>query len=217
MPEPATRSGRGAADRLPSPYWCIILTVDMETVVIYEEVAPQWQQSRGEANDDLGRRFRSQAGEGLVVDLGCGPGRYLDQIGGPVVGLDVSAAMLALARRRGHSLARADLESLPFGDGVFAAAFARHSYLHVPKERVPSALVELRRVLRLGALLMLSLIEGDYEGHDLPGDDFPGRYFAFWTAAELGDKLTGAGFVDIGVERVPRARGEGDLLATARR
>ena len=85
----------------------------MATVAIYEEAAAQWQLSRGEANDDLGRRFRSQAGDGLVVDLGCGPGRYLHQIGGPVVGLDVSGAMLALARRRCHSLARADLESLP--------------------------------------------------------------------------------------------------------
>ncbi len=180
--------------------------MDTATAAIYEEVAPQWQQSRGEANDDFGWGFRSQAGEGLVVDLGCGPGRYLAQIGGPVVGLDVCTAMLTLARRCGYSLIRADLESLPFGDGVFGGAFARHSYLHVPKGRVPSALVELRRVLHPGALLKLSLIDGDYEGHDLPGDDFPGRYFAFWTAAELGDALTGAGFVEIGVERVPLAR-----------
>jgi hypothetical protein len=63
---------------------------------------------------------------------------------------------------------------------------------------------------------MLSLIEGDYEGHDLPGDDFPGHYFAFWTAAELGDALAGAGFVDVAVDRVLRARGEADVLATAR-
>lgn len=96
-------------------------------------------------------------------------------------------------------------------------AFARHSYLHLPKERMPVALGELRRVLWPGAVLALSLIEGDYEGHDLPGDDFPGRYFAFWTAAELHDALAGAGFVDIAVERVPRAHGEADLLATARR
>ena len=44
----------------------------------------------------------------------------------------------------------------------------------------------------------------------------PGRYFAFWTAAELHDALAGAGFVDIAVEHVPRARGEADLLATAK-
>jgi SAM-dependent methyltransferase len=191
--------------------------VDTATVAIYEDVAPQWQQSRGEANDDLGRGFRSQAGEGLVVDLGCGPGRYLAQIGSLVVGIDVCAAMLALARVRDHRLARTDLESLPFADAVFAGTFARHSYLHLPKERVPAPLVELRRVLRPGALLMLSLIDSDYEGHDLPGDDFPGRYFALWTAAELGGALTGAGFADVAVERVPRARGEADLLATARR
>ncbi len=35
-----------------------------------------------------------------------------------------------------------DLESLPFLDGSLAGAFARHSYLHVPKERVGYALAE---------------------------------------------------------------------------
>lgn len=191
--------------------------MDRATAAIYEEVAPQWQSSRGEANDDLGRRFRSQAGAGLVVDVGCGPGRYLGQIGGPVVGLDVCGSMLALAQPHGQPLARADLESLPFADRSFAGAFARHSYLHVPRQRVPRALIELKRVLQTDGFVMLSLIEGYYEGRDLPGDDFPGRYFAFWTAAELADALTGAGFVNVVVERVPRARNEGDLLATARR
>lgn len=192
-------------------------TVDAATVAIYEEAAPRWQQSRGEAGNDLGRRFRSQAGDGLVVDLGCGPGRYLDQIGGPVVGLDVCGAMLALARPRGHPLARADLESLPFGDGfsparsptILTSMFSKSAY------RSPSS--NCGGVLASGAFLMLSLIEGDYVGHDLPGDDFPGRYFALRTAAELHDALAGAGFIDVAVERVPRSRGEADLLATAKR
>lgn len=195
----------------------IMAAMDAATAAIYEEAAPRWQQSRGAASDELGRRFRSQAGDGLVVDLGCGPGRYLDQIGAQVVGVDVCWAMLALARSRGRPLARADLESLPFGNGVFSGAFARHSYLHVPKQGTPRAFSELKRVLRPGGFLMLSLIEGDYEGHNLRGDDFPGRYFALWTIAELRDALGGAGFVDIAVERVPRPRGEADLLATAGR
>jgi hypothetical protein len=75
-------------------------TVDATTVAIYEEAAPQWQRSRGEARDGLGRSFRSLAGDDLVVNLGCEPGWYLDQIGGPVVGIDVCGAMLALARPR---------------------------------------------------------------------------------------------------------------------
>jgi SAM-dependent methyltransferase len=191
--------------------------VDAATVAIYEKAAFRWQHSRGTANDDLGRRFRSQAGDGLVVDLGCGPGRYLDQIGGDVVGLDVSGAMLALARSLRHPLARADLESLPFGNGVFSGAFARHSYLHLPKQSMTAALRELNRVLRPRGFLMLSLIEGEYEGHGLPRDDFPGRYFAFWNVAELRDALAGAGFADIAVERFAQPHGEADLIATASR
>lgn len=63
---------------------------------------------------------------------------------------------------------------------------------------------------------MLSLIEGDYEGEDLPDDDFPGRYFALWRPSELAAALSGAGFTDVSVERIPRQGDEADLLATAR-
>ena len=167
------------------------------------------------ATDDLGRRFRQQAGDGLVVDLGCGPGRYLPQISAPVVAVDVSRSMLTLASRHGQPMAQADLESLPFATGAFAGAFARHSYLHVPKGRVVSALADLRRVLAPGGFLMLSLIEGDYEGDRLAEDDFPGRYFALWARPGVQEALTAAGFAEVTVERVRRQRGEADLLATA--
>jgi SAM-dependent methyltransferase len=185
------------------------------TAAIYDGAAQRWQASRGVANDDLGRRFREQAGGGLVVDLGCGPGRYLSQISAPVVAVDVSRSMLSLARRHGHPLAQADLESLPFAAGAFAGAFARHSYLHVPKGRAVSALADLRRVLAPGGFLMLSLIEGDYEGDRLADDEFPGRYFALWARPDLRDALTAAGFAEVTVERLERPRGEADLLATA--
>ncbi len=186
------------------------------TAAIYDGAARRWQESRGVANDDLGRRLRAQAGGGLVVDVGCGPGRYLLQLAAPVVAVDVSRSMLTLASRHGHPLAQADLESLPFAAGAFVGAFARHSYLHVPKGRVVSALADLRRVLAPGGVLMLSLIEGDYEGDHLAEDEFPGRYFALWAGPDLRDALTAAGFDEVTVERVPRQRGEADLLATAR-
>jgi SAM-dependent methyltransferase len=191
--------------------------VHAPTATIYDGIAPSWQASRGAATDDLGRRFREQVGEGLVADLGCGPGRYLDQLGSPVLAVDVSRSMLSLASGYGHPRAQADLESLPLAEGTFAGAFARHSYLHLPKARIAHAFAELRRALAPGGLVLLSLVEGDYEGEALPGDDFPGRYFAFWEQRELGAALMAAGFGDISVQRVSRFRGESDLVATARR
>jgi SAM-dependent methyltransferase len=191
--------------------------VHVPTATIYEGIAPAWQASRGEARDGFGRRFREQVGQGLVVDLGCGPGRYLTQLGSPVLALDVSRSMLSLAGRYCHALAQADLESLPFADGVFYGAFARHSYLHLPKTRTPGAFSELRRVLAPGGLVLLSLVEGEYEGDALPEDDFPGRYFAFWRQSDLAAALLAAGFADVNVERVSRPKGEADIVATARR
>jgi SAM-dependent methyltransferase len=191
--------------------------MDRATVDVYEARAAEWLERRGpDAHDDLGRRFREQVGDGLVADLGCGTGRYLTQIGRPVAGLDVTAAMLELAARHGEPLVRGDLERLPFRDGALAGVFARHSYLHLPRERLAFALGEARRVLRPHGLLLLTLIEGDFEGHDLPSDDFPGRYFAFWTAGEVGDLVEGAGFVEVAVERIRRVGSQWDLLVTGR-
>jgi SAM-dependent methyltransferase len=187
------------------------------TVAVYDGMALQWEKARGKAHDDLGRLFRERAGSGLVADLGCGPGRYLPQIAGPVVGVDVSTSMLALAARHGHPVLQADLESLPFADQALAGAFARHSYLHIPRLSMGRALADLRRALSPGGFVMLSLIEGNYEGDALADDDFPGRYFTFWERSHLVATLTSVGFIEVTVDRVARARGQGDLLATARR
>ncbi len=192
--------------------------MDASTVEIYERRANEWIERRGEATDGLGSRFRDLAGGGLVVDLGCGAGRYLSEIAAPVVGMDASASMLGLARRADTPLVRGDLEALPFATGSLAGAFARNAYLHVPKARLGGALAELRRVLRPSGLVFMTMIEGRYEGNELPGDDFAGRYFSCWETAELEALIASAGLrdVSVGVLGRPGARDRG-LLATARR
>lgn len=52
----------------------------------------------------------------MIVDLGCGPGRYLGQLARPVLAVDVSRSMLSLAARYGRPRAQADLESLSFAE-----------------------------------------------------------------------------------------------------
>jgi len=191
--------------------------MDGPTVAIYERVAREWTAARGDPIDDLAARFRHQAGEGLVADLGCGPGRYLTQMDAPAIGVDVTMAMLELAAQRGFPLVRGDLEALPVATGALVAAFGRHSYLHLPKARMSAALAELRRVLRPGGLAMLLLIEGDQEGPSPPGTGFPGRYFSFWSPEEIRALMSRAGFAQSAVERIPWPDGGTDLLVTARR
>jgi TDG/mug DNA glycosylase family protein len=90
---------------------------------------------------------------------------------------------------------QADLEALPIRQGALGGAWARNSYVHIPRPRVPMALGDLHRTLRVGASVALQVINGDSDGGDFGNDDFPGRLFSLWDAPLLRDVLVGAGFV----------------------
>jgi len=107
------------------------------------------------AEDFRLRGLRSRLGPlpGLrVLDLGCGKGRFaarLSDAGASVVGLDLSAAMLAAAR--GLDRVRASARRLPFADSAFHAVVAVEVFEHLTD--LDSVLAEARRVLRPGGLL----------------------------------------------------------------
>lgn len=101
-------------------------------------------------------------GTGPVLDAGCGTGilgEWLAILGlGPVEGLDLSAGMLAVARRRRayERLHQAALGGpLPFADGHFAGIIATGVFTtgHVGAE----ALAELARILRPGGPMVLTV------------------------------------------------------------
>lgn len=89
-----------------------------------------------------------------VLDLGCGKGRFashLKRTGAEVIGLDLSAAMLASAK--GLDRVRASSKRLPFADGTFDAVVAIEVLEHVGE--VGPALDEARRVLGPGGRLAI--------------------------------------------------------------
>jgi arsenite methyltransferase len=105
----------------------------------------------------------AQPGE-RVLDAGCGPGFYvaelLEEVGreGSVVGVDGSAAMLAVAAHRcdGHAnvaFHQADVMSLPVEDASFDRALCVQVLEYV--QDVRAALAEMRRALRPGGRLVV--------------------------------------------------------------
>lgn len=108
-----------------------------------------------------------RTGDETVVDVGCGNGRYLAELGrrghrGRVVGIDLSAGMLEAARQAAPlaQLAVADACLLPIRTGAATLALAMHMLYHVPD--AARAVAELERVLAPGGRMVVVLNDQDH-------------------------------------------------------
>jgi ubiquinone/menaquinone biosynthesis C-methylase UbiE len=107
-----------------------------------------------------------EAGGGPVLDVGCGPGwltRDLASRGLAVSGIDISTAMLRLARTNnpGLGFVAASLTQIPVADGASTGVFCWYVLHHVPDVDLENAVWELARVIRPGGSLMLGGHVGD--------------------------------------------------------
>jgi ubiquinone/menaquinone biosynthesis C-methylase UbiE len=125
-----------------------MVRMERATVDVYERRAADWLARRPARYRDDAVAFSRRCLPGRpAVDLGAGPGSYLADLGRPLVALDAAAAMLELARHGAPDVpvVQADLEALPFRRGALGGGWARASYLHVPRLRLPLALARLRQ------------------------------------------------------------------------
>ena len=149
-------------------------------------------------------------GLGPVCDLGCGPGhvaRYLRELQVNVFGLDLSYAMVEQARRLNPRIEfqQGDMLGLNFEDGALGGIVAFYSIKHIPRDEIANALREMKRVMRLGGLLLLAFHAGEEEIHL---DEWWGRKVSlntfFLRPAEVEAHLEEAGFeIEEVIEREP--------------
>jgi len=159
-----------------------------------------------------GREWLTERADGRVLEVAIGTGRNLPfyPAGVTITGIELSPAMLAIARQRAADLGRdADLregnaEHLPFGDASFDTVVCALSLCTIPAPA--AALGEMRRVLRPGGRLLLL---------DHIGSTWPPVYAAQWlleriTVRTAGEHITrrqlplvkAAGFQIVKTERL---------------
>jgi SAM-dependent methyltransferase len=154
-------------------------------------------------------RFAAKVvGQGLVCDMGCGPGqvaRYLRDAGTIVFGLDLSPGMLEQARTLNPDIPfrEGNMMALDLQDGTLAGIASFYAIAHITKEFLPA--VEMRRVLQPGGLLLLAFHAGDEVLHEV---DFWGKTtsmnFLLLQPLEIGRYLEAAGLaIEEIIEREP--------------
>ena len=152
-----------------------------------------------------------------LLDLGTGTGRMLELLSpraARAVGVDQSAAMLALARAR---IDEAGLRNVSLRQGdIYAAPVERNAYDLVVIHQVlhflddPSrALGEAARALAPGG--RLALVDFDAHDQEFLRDEFAHRRLGF-AVHEVEGYLADAGLANIRSERVPPAAGEAGKL-----
>jgi arsenite methyltransferase len=191
----------------------------MMSQLVFDEDAARKIEALYLIGDALRRRrivreaLGASAGE-RVLDDGCGPGFYclelLEDVGpsGSIVGVDGSAAMLALAARRcaGHDnveLREGDATALPVEDASFDAALSVQVQEYIGD--VAAGLAELHRVLKPGGRVLvfdvdwatLSIHSGDASRTERVLHAWDEHLAHPSLPRTLGPRLRAAGFEDV--------------------
>jgi len=208
--------------------------VNNEQAEFWSQLAPTWLENEdrieqvGALPGELAMDRLGVAPGQRVVDLGCGSGRTTLELAarvgpsGNVVGVDISAEMLARGRERAAGLGNvefvhADVQVYDLGEARFDAAYSRFGVMFFADP--VAAFANVRRALRPGGVLSFVCWQGVFDNEwmlvpgaavagvtgslpPMPGPDEPGP-FALADPGRVHAVLGAAGFGS--VEVVPHA------------
>lgn len=168
------------------------------TIRTYNHIAPEFAARTWNIYlEEPMRRFTAHLPKGAkILDLGCGPGRDVvrfREFGYQTYGADLSVGMLQEATQRigNKGLLNCDMCHLSVSDESFDGVWLCASLLHLSKKQAILALGEIRRIIRKGGALYVSVQLGRGETWT---KQFGERYFSYYQPEELAELVRKAGF-----------------------
>ncbi len=178
-----------------------------DTQASYDRVAVEYAERFKDEMDDkpfdrdcLARLAREVGDLGPVCDMGCGPGqiaRYLHRQGVQTLGVDLSANMVAEAQRLNPEIHfhQGNMLALPDPDNTWGGIAAFYCMIHIPHEQIVEALLEMKRVLKPGGILLATFHIGTETKHLDEWWEKPVNLdFAFYLPSEMEVWLKEAGY-----------------------
>lgn len=170
------------------------MTADPATLSVYDNGAQEYGErfKKYHKSDGLERFIARLPAGGTTLDLGCGVGASaarMRQAGLRVSALDASVGMAAEAQRLfGLTVQVAPFSALT-AEAAYDGVWAMFSLLHAPRSDMPGHLARIATALRGPREFALALKTGTGEARDQLG-----RFYTYYTEAEIRDLLAQAGF-----------------------
>lgn len=149
-----------------------------------------------------------------VLDAGCGNGRdckYINQKGFKVKGIDLSKAMLVIAKKMVPEVdfEVVDITNITYSDNSYDGIISNCSFFHIPVEELPKTLTSFSKILRPNGKLLLILQEG--LGETMIEEPFRKGvyiYMNYFSVKQISDLLLKHGFE---IDRILREESPNDL------
>ncbi|CAK9174246.1 unnamed protein product [Ilex paraguariensis] len=136
---------------------------------VYDAIAPHFSSTRFAKWPKVATFLNSLPPGSLVLDAGCGNGKYLGL--NPncyFIGCDISAPLINICADRGHEVVVADAVNLPYRTGYGDAAISIAVLHHLSTEcRRKKAIDELVRVVKKGGLVLITVWAREQEDSSL--------------------------------------------------
>ncbi len=187
----------------------MLTTEEQETLETYNAIAESWSQTLAdEFWAEEYKKFQTYLPQGNIIDLGCGSGRdsrWFTQNGYEVTGIDISPAMIGLARAANPkaTFLVKSFYDLSFPPESFDGFWCACSLIHIPRAKIGRVLRQIKQLLKKSAVGFVAVKEGQGEKITQWRESGKKRYFVYYSHEQFDRLLNEAGFEILEMQKRP--------------